>query len=82
MTMSLWVCVCSVKREGLQFPVWDAYPVIAPLHPDRSFGKYGEHSLTCTNTHPFLCHTSERGMGNNLETRARLYGFNHYQDIT
>jgi len=43
----------SVKTEGLQFPVWDAGPLIAPLHPDRSFRKYiGTVALTCTTTHP------------------------------
>lgn len=35
-----------MKREGLQFPVQDASPLIAPLHPDRSFGKYGERTLS------------------------------------
>lgn len=43
--------MCSVKIEGLQFPVWDANPLIAPLHPDRSFGKYGEHTLSHAQTH-------------------------------
>lgn len=49
-----WVYVGACVIEGLQFPVWDASPLIAPLHPDRSFGKYGEHTLSHAQTHaPF-----------------------------
>lgn len=73
--------MCTLKIEGLQFPAWDADPLIAPLHPDRSFGKYGEHTLSHAQTHALLCYTSESGMGNNLATRAGLHGLNHYRGI-
>lgn len=83
--VTLCVCGCmwSVKRERLQFPVWDADPLIAPLHPDRSFRKYGEHALSHAQTHaPFLCHTSESRMGNNLATRfSATWLKNNYRDI-
>lgn len=57
-------------------PVWDADPLIAPLHPDRSFRKYGEYALSHAQTHaPFPCHTSESRIGNNLATEVQLYGY-------
>lgn len=74
--------MCSVKREGLQFPVWDANPLIAPLHPDRSFRKFGEHTLSHAQTHaPSRVTPLKSGMGNNLATKAGLHGLNHYHDI-
>lgn len=56
-----------MKIQGRQFPLRDASPLIAPLHPDRSFGKYGERTLSRARTQSrFLCYTSKRGPGKGL----------------
>lgn len=48
-----------MKIQGVQFPLQDASLLIALLHPDRSFVKYGESTRSRAPTQsPFLCYAS------------------------